>query len=532
MKRLSKLSKFQKLTRSGALLTCFHIAFSLPYPAEADANSTTNRSVPTESSDIDAELLKLDPQLATPPETESTGKVKKATPSAKGRIQKLTLFDALSKFEAVGVELKELASALEETESAYRRAQFEFWAPEVSLNYSYSAGHTLARYKGTFPDEEKSRERQFSPESNSLTLTLFRYDLYSGGVPSLQLELAAKEYSKSRSDTALAKEQLKRDLIKKYFDAQLAKEAYEAAVRGVEMWKTVKTIYKLQAQKTSKKNSSKNDDDSAIDIEINDAEQKAQDLASEFETAATELNLTIGEPPERKFEYSTELKYTPFKMNLKGVLEQIERSSPQANDLRFKIESQRIRSQLSRIEKLPLANISFSGLNLSYNFSQSTTGAAGKAVAVTAGDSSSSNINLSLGLNFKMNILGPSGLFDNLAREEEEKNIRSLQNLYLTSKRNWVKEGTGLYKRLKDQQKTLARAEKSLSITVSLLDELLERVSGGSNISQFELKESVIGGTDRVIEALVAKKNELEVRLALDSLMGVDTLNFFEGGQK
>jgi hypothetical protein len=64
------------------------------------------------------------------------------------------------------------------------------------------------------------------------------------------------------------------------------------------------------------------------------------------------------------------------------------------------------------------------------------------------------------------------------------------------------------------------------------LDELLERVSGGSNISQFELKESVIGGTDRVIEALVAKKNELEVRLALDSLMGVDTLNFFEGGQK
>lgn len=517
-----------KLERAAVLLiSATLIDFSICAEVSNIQDKTLESQVAANpNSSEDSDLADLNPDLLLNDDASE----RKADSIPNRGLRRLSLGDAIARLEKTGVEIKELESRLQDAEATYRRAKFEYWVPEINLSYNYGAETTLMRYKGTSPEIKDTRDRWLSPTSNTLNLNLFKYDLYSGGIPTLRLELASRDYQKNLADVKNAREQLTRDLVKKYFDAAIAKKIYLASLRSIELWRNIKKIYSVSQIKRNNNQRNDSDDSSVLEIEISDAEQKAQDFYTVYEDALTELNLTIGEPADQGYEFISELKYAELTLSLREVLEQIEKTSANSRDLQFQIDSQRISSQIRRLEQLAVGTVSFSGINVSYNFSKAPTNFIGQTKQVTAGDTGgSSNINVSLGLSFSMNILGPNGFMNSFQAEEEARQVKALENQARNQKRNWTKEAIGIYNKLRDNQKTLKRAEASIQMSISILDSILEKVSRGESISQSDLKEVVIGGTDRVVDELTARKSDLEGRIALDNLMGLDTMKLNRG---
>lgn len=502
-------------------------------PREAASNSkaTHGGRLTAQSTTLSEEESQIDLQeqaledLANTTNNETDPQQKK-TKQLKTR--PLALRTAFQKYEESGIEFKQIRSDLEEAEMAYTKAKFVYWAPRVSLSYKYGFNHTLKRYKGSFPDVGSSRDYVASPTENKLDINLFSYDIYAGGIPSLNLETAWREYQFAVSRIKQKRENLKRQLIQKYFAAKISKSAHQAALRGIEMWKNIKKTYEIINKSGQSRQNNTESGTSDIEIEINDAEQTAQDKLREYEDAETELNLLLGEQSDTKYAYVTKLKFQPLNLQLKNVIDQINEASPQALEVKNKLELQRISSQKLRLEKLTRPTISFSGLNLSYRFSKNSTQFTGLQNSLTTSDSESSNINLSMAFEFNMNILGESGFFNHLEAEEETRLIRSLENEVNSKRRESIKEGITTYKRLSDTKRTRKRAERSLRLSISILDGFLEKISSGEKISNSDLKNSVINSTDRIIDALKAKKSELDDRLALDELMGTDTVKLLE----
>lgn len=447
------------------------------------------------------------------------------------RADNLSLSGALEKMRKNGPGLIEIGRARELAEANYKKAKYSYWAPSIKLEMSSNSEGTFLRYKGTFPEVEGTRDRFFGPTSSpynaGATLTLFSYEISNGGIATLDLEKAKITYESEIEKLRQDQLEKEREMVKLYFRSRNAIESLDGAYGGYQLWKTVEQIIGMQKRTGPEVESDK----SEVKIQLNAAEELFSKYSAELTAALSEFNLVIGEPPSKRFVFTTDLKFASFNYSLREALLQIERTGKEALPLRSELKIARIEAQKAIIEQGIKPTLKFDGLKYTYSFAQNTGETFTKPTTVTTNDRSSSNLNLSLSMSLSVDILGPNGFFQHLTREERQRDIIKKEENITIKRKEWESKLATLLEAITKSESDIRLAEDSLKETAKQLDYLLERLSKGEKFNIRDLKEIVVGSTTRSIAVLTAKLEGLSKRIEFDNFVGVETVKLLGGGR-
>lgn len=437
----------------------------------------------------------------------------------KVKAEPLTLEQALSKFRSQGPDYKTYKSELDAAAYTFRKAQYKYWMPSGNFSTSLSSESTVARYKGAYPFVEGNRDKFLGPTSISATLNLFQYTLFDGGLATLDFQKASLEQQKAIDLARLKVLMAERKLVDNYYSQRTYAEALDATFRAYQLWKTVEQLFSA----TSGGGTEAEADINEVKIQLNDTETKFAEYSSKFSEKSGALNLLMGEPPQKRFNLTSDLKISPLSLTPKDAMAQIELTSSQAIEKRHELRLLRIDAQVEIIQMGLKPRISFSGLEYKYSFGKNAAASVSNPTTVTAGDSESSNFTVKFDLSLEAPLFGEGGFFKHFDREEKQRNILEKERSVADLKQEWEQKVMTLVDAVKRLEDDTRRAEDSLRLIVKQLDRVLDRLSRGTKVSVRDLKDYVGGSLKLSTDALFKKQEVLTKRFEFDDLLGSDT---------
>jgi len=436
------------------------------------------------------------------------------------KVETVTLQQALEKLRNQGPEIIKLKSELQGFEETYRKEKYRYWMPTGSFEANLSSSGTVARYRGAFPEVGGTRDRFLGP-SGSASITLFQYTISDGGIATLTLETAKLKYEASLKENQLKRNKVERELVKSYSRIRTLSEQLDVSFRGYQLWQTVEQLLAASSGAGGMGESDKNE----VKIQLNDAEKDFGNYASALLSEFGVLNTLLGEPPQKRYNLITEIKYATLELSQEDALAQIEKTSLEAVTNRLALQEKRIEAQKEIMSLGLKPTLSFDGLKFEYNFMQNSTGSTNAPTSVTAGDSGSSNFNVSLKMNVSANLFGPDGFFNHFAREEKQRQILALEREMRALRLSWQRKLNDAFNTLSKSRNDLRLGEASLKEVTRNLDLFLDRLSKGQKTSVRDIKDAVGESLKRNIDLLEKRHEALSRRVDLDELLGVDTMN-------
>jgi outer membrane protein TolC len=431
----------------------------------------------------------------------------------------LTLEQALAKLRAQGPEYKKFQSEIDAAEYAYRKAKFTYWMPTGSFSATLGSESTFARYKGGYPDVKGTRDRFFGPNSATATLNLLTYTLFDGGSSTLDLQKAALEYQKALDLAKYKKLAAERKLVDTYFAQRTFAESLDATFRSFQLWRTVEQLISASSASGPEVEA----DMGEVKIQLNETEQSFSKYDTGLSEKAGELNVLMGEPPQKKFNLVSDIKIAPLALSLTDAMAQVELTNSDAIEKRHDLRVMRIDAQKEIMDMGLKPKISFGGIQYTYTFSQNSTGSGGTPTTMTAGDSASSNFVVKFDMSLSADLFGPSGFFKHFERVEKQRNILVKEREVIEKRQEWEQKLLALFEGIKREENDTRLVEDSLRQTVKQLDRFLDRMSSGAKTNVRDIKDYVGGSLKRNIELLEKKQAVLRKRFELDELLGVDT---------
>lgn len=438
------------------------------------------------------------------------------------KVENLSLQQALEKLRYQGPEIIQLKSELQGYEEAYRKAKYSYWMPSGDFTASIDSQSTVARFKGAFPEAGGTQDKFFGPTSGSASVTLFKYTISDGGLATLELEKNKLEYEAKVKEVTLKRNKTERDLVKSYSKIRTLTEQLDVSYRGYQLWQTVEQLMAAGAGAGS--GGLSESDKNEVKIQLNDAEKDFGNYASALLEEYGVLNTLLGEPPQKRYNLSTEIKYAPLEYSQEDALAQIEKTSLDAVQKRYELQSERIASQKEIMDLGFRPKLEFGGLVFKYNFMQNSSGSAGVPTTVTAGDDNSSNFNVSFSMSISANLFGPEGFFKHFAREESQRRLLAKEQEIRALRLSWQKRLNDSFNDLSKSRNDLRLGEASLKDVTRNLDLFLDRLSKGEKTSVRDIKDAVGESLKRNIDLLEKRHEALGKRVDLDELLGVDTM--------
>ncbi len=436
------------------------------------------------------------------------------------RVENLSLQQALEKLRNQGPEIIKLKSELQGYEEAYRKAKYIYWMPSGDFTASIDSQSTVARYKGAFPDAGGTQDKFFGPTAGSASITLFKYTISDGGLATLELEKNKLDYEAKVKEVTLKRNKVERDIIRSYSKIRTLTEQLDVSFRGYQLWQTVEQLMAASAGSGGLSESDKNE----VKIQLNDAEKDFGNYASALLSEYGVLNTLLGEPPQKRYNLITEVKYAPLEYSQEDALAQIEKTSLDGIQKRFELQSERISSQKEIMDLGFRPKLEFGGLVFKYNFMQNSSASTGVPTTVTAGDDKSSNFNVAFSMSISANLFGPEGFFKHFAREERQRKLLAKEQEMIALRLSWQQKLNDSFNALSKSRNDLRLGEASLKDVTRNLDLFLDRLSRGEKTSVRDIKDAVGESLKRNIDLLEKRHEALSKRVDLDELLGVDTM--------
>ncbi len=418
----------------------------------------------------------------------------------------LTMAKALAKANRNNPTLCSRRLQQELFEINYDEAWRKMWLPQIGVNLGTNAAYTMMELPGSAAANAGGRQHG-SPYSTA-SLQLGQYNIYNFGRDADTLKSSQLEVDRSRENMHEIERLVRFQVIQAVFNFKTRQDLLDASLRSVESAEAVHDLVKNRLANGRAQRA----DQTSSNIDLLNARAILLQNQTAYSQALWDLNLVLGDPIGHPYDVKSEVKFIKLRMSLEETLEIYRKNAPVLKDAVMALEQRRAELRLAQKNALPLPTVSFSGLNVGYNF----------APQGTQLNRDPGNLNFQVGLNLTIPIVGDGGfLFGRALRTAEVREESAELDVKNAANTNEVR-GRVLYTGILQTEATVNLNQNIFKQSAEFFDSALNQLQSKNAFNRLDLKNALEQLRSAELNLTSSVLEHYNLKLQLANLIGVD----------
>lgn len=422
----------------------------------------------------------------------------------------LTLERAISKAIEKNPGAQTQRMDLRKSELDYNDAWDDMYLPRIALSVNATSEFTVGDIEKT---PEKRQPSLHGFPSPTAKISLGEYTVFSFWRDWITFEKSRLDWVRSQQSYTESMRKFRFSISKAYFETKIAQDNYEYAKRFYSLSETILALMRSRerlGKATQEDLTSSQQDMLTKKIELGNA-------LTSFQSKSFSLNQLLGDAAGTEYLLVSDPEFEPIPFELDQIISIFRESSPTMRDLRKDLRKNELELDSAQKDRLPLPEIKFSGLEMSYSNEYSQLS---REFNTTAG----TQLNLSASISLTLPLLGKGGFFKHRPLEKAKIDVdKQLLKFRNTQNETEVKVGN-LLRGIKQSEQNVRDYKQSLNSSSSILESLMSNGATGKSDLRLKFRDALQQMRSDQAALADANLDYMSSKFDLYELIGVDKL--------